>query len=254
MVDGERQQCLVDSDCTALGAGAVCTDSVCAPDPAWACLGRVIWPPPEPRKALVTLRLRDLVTEAPVAGVEAKLCHKLDYFCERPLATGLVSNAFGDLVTEVDTGFDGYVELSAPDKLPGLFFFFPPIDGDREVANLPVIGARDLVLFGNLSGRPALSGRGHVMLGAYDCIWRPAPGVQLTTEAADVAIRSFYLIEKVPSVTAMATDASGRGGIMNLFPGPAALTGSLLDGRRLATVGVFVRSDTVTFTTMVPAP
>jgi len=92
------------------------------------------------------------------------------------------------------------------------------------------------------------------MLGAYDCTRRPAQGVRLSTEAADAASGSFYLIEKVPSLTAMATDASGRGGVINLFPGPVALTGSLLDGRRLATVGVFVRSDTVTFTTMVPAP
>ena len=71
---------------------------------------------------------------------------------------------------------------------------------------------------------------------------------------ADTDTTAFYVIKKIPSATAMATDASGEGGLVNLKLGSVALTGSLQDGRNLGTVTVVTRPMGITYTSIVPSP
>jgi len=254
LVEPNRQQCTTDIDCQTLGAAdAVCVDSVCQANPMWSCVGEVTWPQPEPRKMSITFRVGDLVTEEPTAGVTARLCHKLDFGCNQPISSILTGDAAGNLTLQLESGFDGYVELNAPGRMKGIYFFYPPVDGDREIP-LPVLRAEDLTLFAGLAGRPLVPGRGHVMLGAYDCQRRAAEGISLTVAEADDKTSAFYLVKKVPSITATATDSSGRGGIINVKAGSVSVTGTLPDARSIATVGVFVRPDTITYTTLLPAP
>jgi hypothetical protein len=258
MVEPQRQQCQVDADCQNRNSDypdAVCVQSVCQPNPAWSCLGEVMWPTPAPRKSSVVFRMRDLVTDAPVGGVTGRVCNKLDFDCARPLASGLISDAVGTLVFELDAGFDGFVEFGPPGRMPGIYFFYPPVSGDREYPSLPVMAAQELAFFAQQGGHPVVPDRGHVMLGSYDCLTRPADGVLLSSEDADAATVPFYLVKKVPSFTAPGTDSSGRGGIINLRSGSVSITGERALGRRhIATVGVFVRPGTITYTTMLPAP
>jgi hypothetical protein len=258
IVEPQRQQCLIDADCQSrdpVYADAVCVQSVCQPNPAWSCLGDVTWPQPPPRKASIVFRLRDLVTDAPVAGVTGRVCNKLDFDCARPLAGGLVSDGSGTIVFELDAGFDGFVEFGPLGRMPSVYFFYPPVTGDREFPSLPLMAERELSFFASQGGRPISPDRGHLMLGSYDCLYRPADGVTLSSDDADQATAPFYLVKKVPSFTVEATDSSGRGGMINLRPGSVSVTGSLAsDQRRIATVGVFVRPGTITYTTLLPAP
>jgi hypothetical protein len=258
LIEPHRQQCELDSDCQRRDpafADAVCVQSVCQPNPAWSCLGGVSWPTPAPRKASVIFRLRDLVTDAPVAGVTGRVCNKLDFDCLRPLASGLVSDASGTLVFEIDTGFDGFVEFGPPGRMPAIYFFYPPVTGDREFPSLPLMAQNELSFFASQGGRPIAPDRGHLMLGSYDCLLRPADGVSLTSDDADSSTAAFYLVQEVPSFNVAATDSSGRAGLINVPAGSASVTGWLArDQRRIATVGVFVRPGTITYTTMLPAP
>ena len=257
LVDSDRQQCVVDTDCAGSEQGyadAICVDSVCEENPTWACLDKVTWPTPEPRPATVVIRLRELVQEVPALGVSGRLCRKLDFECAQPIISGMRADATGTLTVQVETGFDGYVELTAPDRIPGIYFFYPPVRGDREIPNVPMIKAAELQQFAALAGRPVLAGRGHVMLGAYDCLERPADGVVISTGDGDADTTPFYLIKKIPSLTAMSTDSSGRGGIINLPAGSRAVQGGTPAGRRIASVGIFVRPGTITYTTLLPAP
>ena len=258
LVDADRQQCTIDADCAFTEepgfAGAVCRNNVCEENPVWSCLGRVTWPPTDRKPATITFRLRELVLEGPAVGVSARLCRKLDFDCAQPIISGMRADSTGTLVVQVETGFDGYVEINAPDRMPGIYFFYPPVTGDREIPNVPLIKAPELEQFAMLAGRPLVKDRGHVMLGAYDCLANPAEGVRLGSDDGDQATTPFYLIKKVPSLTAMSTDSSGRGGIINLRSGSIGLHSLAPDGRRIASVGVFVRANTITYTTMVPAP
>ncbi len=259
LVEPYRQQCRIDADCQdgadQAFADAVCVQSVCQPNPAWSCLGGVTWPEPAPRKASVVFRLRDLVTDAPIGGVTGRACNKLDFDCARPLASGMVSDAAGALAFELDTGFDGFVEFGPPGRMPGVYFFYPPVSGDREFPSLPLMADRELAFFAAQGGRPIVPERGHLMLGSYDCLLRPADGVSLTSDDADIATAPFYLVKKVPSFSVDVTDSSGRAGMINLPTGPISVSGWLAsDQRRIASVGVFVRPGTITYTTMLPAP
>jgi hypothetical protein len=258
LVEPQRQQCRVDGDCQNRNPDfpdAVCSQEVCQPNPAWSCLGEVMWPTtPVPRKSSVIFRMRDLVTDAPVSGVTGRVCHKLDFDCTRPLASGLVSDGAGTLTFELDPGFDGFVEFGPPGRMPGVYFFYPPINGDREYPSLPVLAAPELAFFAGQGGHPIAADRGHVLLGSYNCLLQPTDGVYLSSEDADPLTAPFYLVKKVPSFTAPGTDSSGRGGLINLRSGSVSVTGRLGDGRHIATVGLFVRPGTITYTTMLPAP
>jgi hypothetical protein len=257
LVEPDRQQCTVDADCHTgepAYSDAVCIDSVCEQNPTWSCLGGAGLPLPEARPATVIFQLRDLIRDEPAAGVTAKLCRKLDFDCAQPLVTGMRGDNEGTLTVEVGAGFDGYVELNSPDRLPGIYFFYPPVSGDRVIPNVPLIRSGELQQFAALAGKPVVSGRGHVMLGAYNCRQEPAEGVRLFSDDADSNTTPFYLVKRVPTVTASGTDSSGRGGMINLRAGSISVSGSTPDGRAIGSVGLFVRAGTITYTTLIPAP
>jgi hypothetical protein len=257
LVDADRQQCTIDQECQngdPANADAVCMEGVCQPNPTWACLGAVTWPAPDPKPARIVLQLRDLVSEQPVSGITARVCRKLDYDCLQPLQSGLVGDASGNLTIDTTVGFDGYVELRVKERMPGIYFFYPPVTGDREIPNVPMIKETELFQFASLAGKPISQGRGHVMLGAYDCLGRPAEGVSLSSTDGDSQTSAFYSVKKVPSTTAVGTDSSGRGGLINIKAGSITVTGKIADGREVANVGLFVRNASITYTTMLPAP
>jgi len=257
LVDADRQQCTVDLECQTdpANAGAVCAEGVCQPNPTWACLSTgVSLPPVEPKPARIVMQLRDLVTEQPLGGATARICRKLDYECAQPLASGLVGDASGNLTVDTMVGFDGYVEVKASGRMPGIYFFYPPVSGDRDIPNVPLIREMDLQQFAMLAGRPINVMRGHVMLGAYDCLGRPAEGVSLWSEDGDNQTTPFYSVKKLPSTTATGTDSSGRGGIINIKTGSITVTGRIPDGRIVGTVGLFIRPNAITYTSLFPAP
>jgi hypothetical protein len=258
LVDRNRQQCSTNEDCRLRGeafAGSTCVDFVCAPDPTWACLAVGDAPPPaESRKYTVTIRIRDLVTEQPMPGVVGRLCRKLDITCSQPVGGEIPADQDGNLVVEVEPGFDGYAELRAKDKMPGLYFFFPPVQENRDVPFVPLLPPAVLAQFAQLNGKQLIAGRGHVLLGAYDCLRRPAEGIHLSSVDGDADTAAFYVLEKFPKVVATETDRSGRGGFINVPPGPVAVAGDLADGRHVASVSVLIRPGTITYTSLTPLP
>jgi hypothetical protein len=265
LADPDRHQCEIDTDCVRLAGGTgdfMCVNAVCVENPAWACLGRSSPPPvlpggvsaaPTAGKAIVELSVRGLVEETPVTTARARLCRRLDLACTQPISPSFIPDATGTFVLEVELGFDGYVEIVAPERVPGLYVFYPPVSGDRAVPFLPLVRPVELAQFATLGGRPVVEGRGHVMLGAYDCRLQAAAGVFLSSSDADQRTSPFYLVGKLPSLTAPGTDVSGRGGLINLRPGPATVTGFLGDGREIATLSVVLRPNSITYTSLVPA-
>jgi hypothetical protein len=257
LVDPNREQCSTDGDCRARGgafADSICMASVCQPDPTWSCLGAVSWPEQPPHKVTVSLTVRDLVTETATADVAARLCRKLDLSCTEPVASDLRSDQDGSIVTEVDAGFDGYVELTAAGYMTGLYFFYPPVQADRRLNLLPLIRPEVLGQFALVSGRQIVPERGHVLLAAYDCLGRTTAGVRLQSDQADSETTGFYVVRKFPSTTAVETDSSGQAGYINVPPGTVSLSGELAGGRPIARLSLLVRPGQITFTSLVPSP
>jgi hypothetical protein len=258
LIDKDRVQCTTDQDCRNRGpesTGAVCTDSVCLPDPVWGCLGSVVFPKPPPGMFVLTIHVRDLVTTEPIPGVTASVCERPDTTCSMPSIKDIPANATGDLQVVLRAGFDGYLDLRAPNKMPGLYFIYPPMDANREIPLVPLIPPGLVETLAQLNGKQVRPDRGHVLLGGYDCRRMPAEGIALTTGDADDQTSTFYVLNNLPKTDAMATDASGRGGFINLREGIVAITASLAsDNRKIASVSLLVRPGMMTFTSIVPSP
>jgi hypothetical protein len=260
LVDADRKQCEGTADCAALSGGQgdlMCIDSVCQDNPAWSCLAH---PQPPPLSvsvsgtAVVEITVRGLVDDLPVTMASARLCRRLDLDCLEPLSPQYAPNPDGIFTLQVELGFDGYVEIIAPERVPGLYVFSPPVTSNRTIPWLPLLRPTELAQFATLGGRPLVEGRGHVMLGAYDCQLQAAPGVRLSSSDADQTTSPFYVVSKLPSWTASGTDVSGEGGLINLRPGPATVTGALGDGRQIGTLSVVVRPGSISYTTLIPMP
>jgi hypothetical protein len=258
LIDKDRVQCTMDSDCRDRGpelAGAICVDSVCHPDPVWGCLGSVVFPKPAPGMFTVTIHVRDLVNQSPIAGVTGRLCERPDTECKAPISGDIPATPMGDLLLPVRAGFDGYVELNAPGRMPGLYFIYPPVDANREIPLVPMLETALVEQLAILNMRMVVPERGHVLLGGYDCEHKPAEAITLSTPDADDKTAGFYVLNNLPKIGAPFTDASGRGGFINLKEGIVSITANVAaDNRKIATVSLLVRQGMMTFTSIVPSP
>lgn len=254
-VDSQRRQCSSDQECithnTAF-ARSRCSASVCTQPTAWSCLGHVSPSSAGTGSVVATFVLVDLISGAPAPGVGARICRKLDIDCNDPLSAGHVSDSAGKLALTVPSGFDGYVELSPLDAMPGMYFFYPPVVRDRQVFPLPMVSVSALAYLSQLAGVQVLEERSPIFLGAHNCLDAPASGVAFSSADADATTVPFYLIQGIPSVSAKETDSGGRGGLLNVRIGSVTVTGALANGERVSTASVVTRKGRVTYAAVVP--
>src|SRR6185503_1132333 len=211
VIDTNRVQCTIDSDCTARGgafANSVCLDSVCQPNAKWACLSKPATPSTQPAPYQVVIPLRNLVTMQPVANAQVKLCRKLDIDCTMPVNTA-TSDAAGQVTFALDANFAGYVEIHATGLLPTLYFFNPTVDIDQDIApiSLPSPAANAGLLL--QLGRQMIPNHGNVVIQSQDCAGAPAAGVSYSSPdgEADVTV-AFYTVGSLPTTTATETGSA----------------------------------------------
>jgi len=139
--------------------------------------------------------------------------------------------------------------------MPGLYFVYPPLDANREIPLVPMLETALVEQLAILNMKELKPERGHVLLGGYNCQRMPSEGIALSTPDADDQTSTFYVLNNLPKVDATATDASGRGGFINLKEGIVAITASVAaDNRKIASVSLLVRPGMMTFTSLVPSP
>jgi hypothetical protein len=255
LVDADRVQCRSDTDCTSRGGAfsdSMCVQSLCQPDSRWSCLGGTPTPSTAPGPFAVTMHTSDLLTQQPRANVQADLCNKVDVECSTPLYTA-TSDATGLVTMQVPGAFSGYVLLQAPDVLPGLYFFNPPIDHDQEIPPIlmPTPLANNL-LVGQIGGTQGPN-HGNALITAHDCQGAAAAGVTFATADGDAMTKTFFSSRGLPSASATATDSDGYGGMINLPSGAVTVTGSLsADGRTVGTISLLVRAGGISYSRIVP--
>jgi hypothetical protein len=255
--DPDRVQCSTNDDCSQRGgefANTICTANRCELPGPWSCLNHVTWPAGGATNPTVTALMVDLITSQPVAGLTAKVCHKLDTACESPLRADLVSDSAGRMTLSVPSGFDGYLESTSADIMPFLYFFYPPVTADREVPAVPILRAAAMSTFANLVGSELMADRGHFLARVYNCLGQTAEGVSLSSPEGDSTTLPFYMIKGIPSAKVSTTDSSGNGGLLNLRPGTATLMGKLDNGDSTGLLSATIRPGRITYTAMVPAP
>jgi len=209
-LDADRVQCSSDADCAARGpafAESVCVASVCEPaDPRWACLGAANPAAGDDGPFAVTMHVRDLLNQSPVADVQADVCSKVDVACSNPRFTTL-SDADGRVTLSVDAAFSGFVAFTSSETVPTRYFFNPPINDDQEVAPLSLSqpAARGALLQ-QLGASPE---QGDILLTASDCTGAPAADVTFELTPQSESAVGYYLLNGLPSPNATATDLTG---------------------------------------------
>jgi hypothetical protein len=259
-------QCRTDSDCTSRGgafAGTACVEQVCqslvAGDAAaspWACLGHVAWPSHGGSTATLSVRVVDVLSSGPPAGLAVRACSKLDVPCAHPLAAKTSIDATGLVKAELASGFDGYLELTGTEITPALFFLTKPLFEDTVVPGVvPVVSPAGFENIAKAIGTSLDPASGHVYALASDCADTPASGVRFEIDKTATATAPYYMINNAPVGTASATDAAGSGGFLNVPEGFAKLTGFVsATGARVGESSVVVRKGTVSYPRVVPTP
>ena len=197
----------------------------------YACLGKVTWPERNASKQL-TIRIDDFVDRKPIAGATVKVCDVADAACANPRATTTTAMDGTAMIqlTQIKGGLDGYVEISGPMLATTLSFVRDPEPNKIfAISPLPIFGFRQssinlIAASGGLTFDP---NRGSVVFTAWQCVTTPAPGLKVSADKADGMSTTFYLAGGVPSTKADRTDRNGTGGVINIPPGPVAITTTL---------------------------
>jgi hypothetical protein len=251
VVDSGRVQCKTDLDCTAGGPGSVCTDSVCQPDPTWACLDDGT-PDEAPSGTVhVVMTMEDLLSQKPVAGVTLTLCAKLDANCDFAIAQ-YQSNEAGRLDVELPAGFDGYFQSEGGGVYPTMFF--PPnTRKQRAPSTLPMVpNSFFATMFSGIGGTVSAD-RSVIMTTALDCRGMPAAGMALASPQADDRTVNYVLQGGLPSRTSSTTDDTGAGGFVNIKSGGAVVTSTMASTNRLVgTVAVQTRPGHLSMVLVMP--
>lgn len=271
----QSEQCTVDSDCAARGAafaGTVCQSRVCvakvvdaaadAPDPNWACLGSVVFPPAKKPKVTVSLPLYELISKQPVADILVRPCARLDVSCSNPLAAPVAPDAKGVVTFGADGAFDGYAEIvptiqdgGSPNYVPSLAFFSPPPSDDTVYAPLLLLTPAALKTLAATAGNAIDPKLGAIFFAAQNCSGKAADGVSVNTDRTEASTKGFYLIKGLPSETASATDSAGYGGFINVPTGYVRVNATVHDtGKPIGGTSVLVRPSTISYVYLVPSP
>lgn len=261
MLDASKVQCSEDSDCVEHGSDLSCVDHVCVKPTVsspWACLGDVAWPGGTSAKVSLALPVVDVITSAFPQDLQVRACSKLDVYCTDPLnATVDVSSTPGLLKVALDSGFDGYLELTSPTITPALFFVVEPVRKDTTLTSaLPVVSPQGFEGIAQAIGTTLdLTSMGHVYALASDCTGTAAAGVRFEIDKESAQTAAYYMINNTPVSSAPATDSSGAGGFLNLPTGFLKLTGYVsATGARIGVAGFLVRKGAVSYPRVIPTP
>lgn len=261
MLDTSKVQCSEDSDCGEHGSDLSCVDHVCVKPTVsspWACLGNVAWPGGTSAKVTLALPVVDVITSAFPQDLQVRACSKLNVDCVKPLsATVDVLSTPGLLKVALDSGFDGYLELTSPTITPALFFVVKPVREDSTLTSaIPVVSPQGFQGIAQAIGTTLdLTNMGHIYALASDCNGAPAAGVRFEIDRQSAQTAAYYMINNTPVSSAPATDSSGAGGFLNLPDGFLKLTAYVsATGARIGEAGLTVRKGAVSYPRVIPTP
>jgi hypothetical protein len=261
IVDTTSRQCESQDDCGALGLeGMECIERVCQAVDAiktWDCLGNVARPASGEKMVSLAIRIADVLTKQAPADLAVKFCPKLDVDCSHPLAGAFYVEPTGRLIAQVQAGFDGYIELSSAEIIPALFFVTLPVWQDTIIQNvMPLVSAESFRGIAEALGTELdLETLGDVYALASDCAGAPAPGVRFEVDRQTETTKRYYMVNSVPVGSAIATDAAGGGGFLNIASGFTSITGFVASsGARIGESAFIVRAGAISYPLVLPVP
>jgi hypothetical protein len=170
----------------------------------------------------------------------------MDLDCAQPLghgqtdASGLAAFPVQNPTLISPLGINGYLQLVLPGYVPTLLYWGFPLSEATDDNNwkfvTPAVN-QQLAATGGVTLDPM---RGQITVRVFDCLPRPAPEVEVTTNITDPKMSEFYglAFNRTPP-----TDSSGLVFFNNVPVGPVTLTATPVAlGRPSSKVAVSVRA------------
>jgi hypothetical protein len=247
-------RCCSGDSCVAVEGGT------CLPS-NFGCTGNVQFAKPDGvTNYMVTVSFHDINSMKPVTNLEVKSCNKLDPDCTG--GTMPLSSGGGVFTFSLPRAFDGFLQVrdlsqvdAGDEYISLLVFIYPPLDvggvsgmGD---GGIPLFQRKAYTAIANQFGQPVDRDAGQLFTFAIDCNQRPSEGV---TAKLDVdASQQLYFTGMVPSPMATMTDKAGQIGWVNV-PAGLRVVKTNVRGVQVGSTPVFVRPDTLSFTSLPPTP
>ncbi|MEY4544845.1 MAG: hypothetical protein RL685_1040 [Pseudomonadota bacterium] len=253
MVDTSQQQCATNLDCQIRGiefAEAMCVENLCQTDPTWACTAAAEVPPAQ-TAVNATLQVSKLLDRTPAPGVRATLYSAFDFQLSNPVGAG-DTDADGKVSLAVPDGFNGFIYMTAEGVIePTILYPTLPVSESAGFGPAFVGAPGDTSFLVNLLGATPQPERGTVLMSARDCQGSGGPGAKFDFEGDMGGSQVFYAFNGLASTTATSLDETGQAGIVNVKPGVVGLDLHARD-KSVSSMSVYVRSDTVTWATLLP--
>lgn len=263
-----HDNCLAMDDSGTFTAVEVALVSACLKDchlgNFWLCLGGVTWPLAPAGVSDVAFTLRDSVA-GPLPGAGVKACGKADEMCALPMAKATADDAGQGTLHlpahgAVSLGFQGYYDVDALDasmEMHEIFFASSPLTRNHAQFTWALSSQTAFLNLVSSAHVTLESTRGHIAVGAVDCLLSPASGVTFTATPSDANTKFLYLAGGILLDTTEGTDLTGIAFLLNAPPGTVTIQAfpKALGGRvASSTEVVFTRPGTVSVVTALPTP
>ena len=249
--------CLGDSSCYPFIESAPFS-GVCH-ETDWTCIGGAPWEAPVAPNMTVEFSVMDYVLGTPSANASVKICESTDENCATPLESITTdANGLASLTIPVGAaGFDGFFEVSAPNRVTVLRKFNRPLTAEMiEVQNF---GIADQAAYQSTyapSGFTIDFARGHVEAQILDCLGYSAFGVEFQATGIDANSEIAYLDRLYATDDSLTeTSIAGFGLVLNVPGTSTTVTATRAsDSMNLATLMVPIRPGCFTEVRLVPEP
>ena len=193
----------------------------CEAGQLWSCVGNDIdLPAADPTREIeVAVGFYDMKTH-PIPDVRVTMCMVNDPDCNSPLETAQSdSNGWATLTYKADSSTNFvHFQISKPGHVPARLIYSRRLTGSPYslLVFLPTLDELDSLA--EHLGITAQPGRGHAFISLFDCSLAPANGLIVSAPDSE-GIKTFYVKDFLPDLSAQYTSKSGEAVIANLPPG-----------------------------------
>ena len=239
--------------------------AACGIASAWECVDGFEWGTARDDEITVSVEILNLVTGAPVAGLDIAACHRLDPLCANPLdeaETGADGTTSVKVPLTADpTGFPGYIQVTGgfigDQIVPMLLFYNEPLVRDLTLFGpaVDVETAGTFVFLATGVERDPFAGA--LVAQVFDCRAHQAEGVSISL-TLDPGVPPAYVSAVVPDLNLQATSTDGLAVFSNIPIGQEGFERFQLAGRLessgevVTDTSVIVRPDFQTYVVMNP--
>jgi hypothetical protein len=225
----------------------------------WGCVGSVTEPVGvDGGTVAITLQAAAFMKGEVLPPVTINACDQSDMTCEQAITTA-TTDASGAATLVVPSGFQGYLDATALDRMESLVYLSSPVVNDTTVPLMVGAYTDYTAAVMAVTGNP-LPQDGAIWVNTEDCLGQPAAGVELSlNQDFTTGTDPFYFLGgsavSASALTPPATSSDAIGGFADVMPGLPTLSATQAsNGQLYAQFNAYVRKQSLTVIWLQPTP